>query len=161
MILIITAALCAGLCGCAGQDMNEAVQPESEMTAEVTSEPEQEAVQPSLSDCALTHNPDTAGVLLDISIDDFNALGFAYGDSVDLKFSNGYELDDIPYYNGYYTAAYDPLLVAYSGSESVKAKFNYGDDLWEVADLSEYAEQYMLRIGVSEEIVKELKQILM
>ena len=35
-----------------------------------------------------------------MTIDDFNNYGFKFGDSVDVKFSNGYELLDLPYYNG-------------------------------------------------------------
>ena len=42
-----------------------------------------------------------------ISIDDFNKLGFEYGDSVNVSFTNGYELTDIPYYNGYYVDEID------------------------------------------------------
>lgn len=30
------------------------------------------------------------GPYINITIDDFNALGFSYGDSVDISFSNGY-----------------------------------------------------------------------
>ena len=41
-------------------------------------------------------------VVVDITIEDFNNSGFAFGDSCNVKFSNGYELNDIPYYNGYY-----------------------------------------------------------
>lgn len=54
-------------------------------------------------DLAVLHEEEFGGVYLDLTIEDFNALGFAYGDSVDLAFSNGYELKDVPYYNGYYT----------------------------------------------------------
>lgn len=90
-----------------------------------------------LQDCPLVHIAGTSGVNLEISIDDFNALGFAYGDSVDIAFSNGYALEDIPYYSGYYVEAYAPLLVAYPGADYVKATINYGDDLWTEAGLQE------------------------
>ena len=42
------------------------------------------------------------GVFIDITIDEFNALGFAFGDSVDITFDNGIALEDIPYYTGYF-----------------------------------------------------------
>ena len=70
------------------------------------------------------------------TIEEFNALGFAYGDSVDISFSNGYTLEDQPYYNGYYTESGESLLVAYPGYDYIKACINNGSDLWEVAGLA-------------------------
>ena len=79
----------------------------------------------------LEHEQEFGGVYLKMTIDDFNAKGFTYGDSVDVEFSNGYKLEDIPYYNGYYVAAGKPLLIAYPGYDYIKAAINYGADLWE------------------------------
>lgn len=90
-----------------------------------------------LQDCPLIHEGESSGFYLQIPIDEFNALGFDCGDSVDIGFSNGYELEDIPYYSGYYVEPYAPLLVAYQGSDYVKATYNFGDDLWDVAGLKE------------------------
>ena len=84
---------------------------------------------------ATIHEPEFGGVYVKIGIEDFNKLGFSYGDSVKLVFSNGYTLEDIPYYNGYYVDAGDPLLIAYPGYDYVKAAINYGADLWEEAGL--------------------------
>ena len=89
------------------------------------------------ADRAITHEEEFGGVYLDLSIDDFNALGFTYGDGVDVSFSNGYELTKLPYYNGYYTQTGQPLLVAYPGYPYVKVCINNGDDLWTVAGLKE------------------------
>ncbi len=91
----------------------------------------------ALTDCGVIHDEKFGGVYLDISIDDFNALGFAYGDSVNIEFSTGCSLVSLPYYNGYYVSAGDPLLVGYPGYEHVKAGVNYGDDLWITAGLDE------------------------
>ena len=88
-------------------------------------------------DLAVLHEEEFGGVYLDLTIEDFNALGFAYGDSVDLAFSNGYELKDVPYYNGYYTRNGDPLLVAYPGYPHIKAVVNDGDDLFVLAGLAQ------------------------
>ena len=88
-------------------------------------------------DLAVLHEEEFGGVYLDLTIEDFNALGFAYGDSVDLAFSNGYELKDVPYYNGYYTRNGDPLLVAYPGYPHIKAAVNDGDDLFVLAGLAQ------------------------
>ena len=85
----------------------------------------------------LEHEQEFGGVYLKMKIDDFNAKGFTYGDSVDVVFSNGYKLEDIPYYNGYYVAAGDPLLIAYPGYDYIKAAVNYGDDLWDTAKLGD------------------------
>ncbi len=81
------------------------------------------------------HETEFGGVYITMTIDEFNGLGFRYGDSVDVSFSNGYTLADIPYYNGYYVDAGDPLLIAYPGYDYIKAAINYGDDLWERAGL--------------------------
>ncbi|MBR4131431.1 MAG: tyrosine-protein phosphatase [Oscillospiraceae bacterium] len=92
---------------------------------------------PTVSGKAIMHEEEFGGVYIDLTIDDFNALGFAYGDSVDVTFSNGYRLEGIPYYNGYYTQTGEPLLVAYPGYPYIKACINNGDDLWELAGLKE------------------------
>ena len=90
---------------------------------------------PSVEGLATIHEEEFGGVYLKMTIEDFNALGFKYGDSVDVVFSNGYTLEDIPYYNGYYVDAGEPLLIAYPGYDYIKAAINYGNDLWEEAGL--------------------------
>ncbi|MBR3212550.1 MAG: tyrosine-protein phosphatase [Firmicutes bacterium] len=87
--------------------------------------------KPVIENLAIQHEPEFGGVYIRITIDDFNALGFEYGDSVKVVFSNGYTLEDIPYYNGYYVDAGDPLLIAYPGYDYIKAAINYGADLWD------------------------------
>ena len=89
----------------------------------------------TVEDCDTLHEEEFGGVYIKVTIDDFNDLGFSYGDSVDVEFSNGYKLTDIPYYNGYYVDAGDPLLIGYPGYDFIKATINYGDDLWEEAGL--------------------------
>ena len=92
---------------------------------------------PAVSGLGVIHEPEFGGVYIKITIDDFNAKGFEYGDSVKVEFSNGCVLDDLPYYNGYYTLTGSPLLIAYPGYDYVKAAINNGDDLWVVAGLKE------------------------
>ena len=92
---------------------------------------------PAVSGLGVIHEPEFGGVYIKITIDDFNAKGFEYGDSVKLEFSNGYVLDDLPYYNGYYTLTGSPLLIAYPGYDYVKAAINNSDDLWVVAGLKD------------------------
>ena len=75
----------------------------------------QSASEPSASGLKVMHEEEFGGVYIDLTIDAFNDLGFVYGDGVTITFSNGYTLENIPYYSGYYTRAGEPLLVAYPG----------------------------------------------
>ena len=96
---------------------------------------QQEQKTPAIEGYETIHEMEFGGVYIKITIDDFNKHGFTYGDSVDVEFSNGYKLEDLPYYNGYYVDAGQPLLVAYPGYDYIKAAINYGEDLWEKAGL--------------------------
>ena len=46
-------------------------------------------------------------------------------------------MEDIPFYNGYYVATDEPLLIGYPGYPYIKAVFNSDSDLWETASLDE------------------------
>ena len=85
----------------------------------------------------ILHEEEFGGVYILLPIDEFNDMDFTYGDSLEIRFSNGYVLEDLPYYNGYYTANGEPLLVAYPGYPYIKAAFNNAGDLYEIAGLSE------------------------
>lgn len=102
---------------------------------------EQVQPEPKIENCAIIHETEFGGVYIKSTIDDFNKLGFVYGDSVNVEFSNGFKLEDVPYYNGYYVDAGQPLLVAYPGYDYIKAAVNYGDDLWETAGLQQKNDQ--------------------
>ena len=71
------------------------------------------------------------------TIDEFNALGFAFGDSVDIKFDNGVVLKDIPYYSGYYVPVGELLLCGYPGYPHPVVARNYGDPTWEEFGMTE------------------------
>lgn len=90
-----------------------------------------------LTDRAVIRDENFGGVYFDLTADEFEELGFSFGDSVDVVFSNGYEMQDIPYYNGYYVRAGNQLIVGYPGYPHIMAAINYGDSLWEVAGLKE------------------------
>ncbi|MBP1529414.1 MAG: tyrosine-protein phosphatase [Erysipelotrichaceae bacterium] len=98
-----------------------------------------EESNPSIADYPIEHEMEYGGVYIKIAIDDFNALGFSFGDSIDLTFDNGKKLEDIPYYNGYYVDAGEPLLIGYPGYEYIKATINYGQDLWDEFSLKAQA----------------------
>ena len=121
------------LTGCTKKE-EKPEEPEDESSA-VTPE------TPGISDYPIVHETEFGGVYIEMTIEDFNALGFEYGDSVDVVFSNGYRLDDIPYYNGYYVDPGNPLLVGYPGYDYIKATVNYGQDLWDTANLKIGAEK--------------------
>ena len=92
---------------------------------------------PSAKDLSPEHETKFGGIYLHMTIDDFVALGFDYGDSVDISFSNGYKLEGIPFYNGYYTVTGGTLLVAYPGYPYIKACINNGDDLYTLAGIDD------------------------
>ena len=91
----------------------------------------------SVKDLSIIHELEFGWVYLKITIEDFNNKGFSYGDSVDIEFSNGHRVNDIPYYNGYYVDAGETLLVGYPGYDYVKLSLNYGNDYWFIANLKE------------------------
>lgn len=75
-------------------------------------------------------------VFLNVSIDDFLASGFNFGDSCDISFSNGLTLEDIPFYNGYYVRFGMPLIVGYPGYEYIAVTRN-NQGLWTDSGLTE------------------------
>lgn len=93
--------------------------------------------EPQTAGRTIMHEEEFGGVYVDLTIEEFNQLGFAYGDAVDVTFSNGYTLSGIPYYNGYYTLTGEPLVVAYPGYPHIKVCINNGDDLYMLAGLTE------------------------
>ncbi|MBR6288008.1 MAG: tyrosine-protein phosphatase [Acholeplasmatales bacterium] len=90
-----------------------------------------------LENYGVMHETEFGGVYIKIEIDDFNELGFEFGDSVDIEFTNGYKVNDIPYYNGYYVDAGETLLVGYPGYEYIRLGINYGNDYWVIAGLKD------------------------
>ena len=86
--------------------------------------------KPILENYSIHHDDEFGGAYIDISRDDFNKLGFAFGDSIDISFSNGTKYEDIGYYSGYYVPAGQELLVGYPGYEYIKFCVNYGEDIY-------------------------------
>lgn len=87
-----------------------------------------------VNNCSLVHETKSGGVYLSITINDFNKLEFE--DSVDIIFSNGYELLDLLYYNGYYVDINEPLLFGYPKYGYIKVSLKYGEDFWIIANLT-------------------------
>ena len=143
-IVALSAIVLLMLASCSAAQKQESTSSQATASASQQSGSSQEASSaaaesktPTVENLSLIEDTDFGGVLFDIAIEDFNKYGFDYGDSVDIVFSNGYELIGIPYYNGYYSEMGDPLLVGYPGNSHIKATINYGDSLWKTAGVSE------------------------
>lgn len=87
--------------------------------------------------CGLTRDPVFGQAILSVTITDFNNSGFSYGDSVNITFSNGKVLTDIPYYSGYNTKTGEPLLVAYPGEIYPALAYNNSVSLYDGLNLKE------------------------
>lgn len=86
---------------------------------------------------SVSHEKELGGVIIHCAINDFNSLGYEYGDSLNFNFSNGQKLEDIPYYNGYYSEIGSLLLLAYPDGKNVLLKKNLGSDIWGDLSLNE------------------------
>lgn len=83
------------------------------------------------------YDPRFGQVFLNTSVEDLHNLGLEYGDSIDVSFSNGFTLLDIPYYSGYSTRTGEPLLVGYHGSDHPALCRNNWYPLWNEAELKD------------------------
>ena len=124
-LLILSCVLLSTLCGC-GNDKNSNETATNDTAQVVTT-----------GEIGVIKDEEYGNVFIDMTIDEFNALGFAFGDSVDIFFDNGVTLEDIPYYTGYYVPVGELLLCGYPDSPHVKIARNYGDTTWEEFNLTE------------------------
>lgn len=93
------------------------------------------ALKTKLSGEGIIPSPQAAGkvtqiekyghALTDITIADFNARGFKFGDLVTVVFDNGFVLE-APYLDGYYVDTGAPLVRAYPGQQNIALCINYG-----------------------------------
>lgn len=74
--------------------------------------------------------------MLNMNQEEFESFGFTLGDSCDVVFENGYKMEDVPYYNGYYVKTGDPIICAYPGDKYVRITYN-NIGIWEEARLKE------------------------
>ena len=95
---------------------------------------------PSLVDYNIHHDDEFGGAYIDISIASFNELGFKFGDSLNLSFSNNVKYEDIGYYSGYYVPAGQELVVGYPGYDYIKFCINYGEDVYKMNAFDEKTE---------------------
>ncbi|MDO4940544.1 MAG: tyrosine-protein phosphatase [Erysipelotrichaceae bacterium] len=77
-------------------------------------------------------NEEFGTVFCNVSIDDFFKSGFALGDSVDIEFSVGYKIEDVPIYDGYYVKIDAPLVLTLATSyRDILIAYNYGPHLYD------------------------------
>ena len=86
---------------------------------------------------AVVRDPEFASAVVMIKPEDFADLGFEFGDSVDISFDNGVCMNDIPYYNGYYTKIGDPLVCLYPGYKNPVIAYSGGPSLYDTTNLGE------------------------
>ena len=75
-------------------------------------------------------DPEFGAVSIGCSIDEFLQAGFAVGDSCNVELSNGFRLEDVPVYNGYYTLTGEPLICLYPGYEHPAFTYSNTGNLW-------------------------------
>ncbi|MCR5202780.1 MAG: tyrosine-protein phosphatase [Lachnospiraceae bacterium] len=91
----------------------------------------------ALKDYPIEHELEFGGAYIKATIDEFSKLGFKFGDSVNIEFSNGYKLEDIPYYNGYYVPNGTKFIIGYPTYDYIKFAVNNGDDPWDEIGLTD------------------------
>lgn len=97
----------------------------------------QQKKEPLLENCGTHLDEQFRGTYIDISISDFNKLGFTFGDSLNLYFSNGVSFSDVGYYSGYYVPAGQELVVGYPGYDFINYCINYGASTYDINDFDE------------------------
>ena len=73
-------------------------------------------------------------VSLSCSLDEFLQTGFHLGDSCDVELSNGFRLEDVPIYDGYYVRTDSPLIVLYPGYAHPAFTYSNTGDMWKSSD---------------------------
>ncbi|MBE6129828.1 MAG: tyrosine-protein phosphatase [Erysipelotrichaceae bacterium] len=91
----------------------------------------------NLENVPIEHETEFGGCYIKITISDFLDLGYRFGDSVRVEFSNGYILESLPFYSGYYVGEEEMLLVGYPGYPYIKVAVYNGEDFWDDAGLTE------------------------
>lgn len=75
-------------------------------------------------------------ILINMSIDEFNKKGYEFGDSVDIEFSNGFKLEDIPYYDGYYDKKGGAILLALHSNSNIMVTSDI-TELWKTSKVKD------------------------
>ena len=136
LVLLSTLVLTLSVSACSNNKSKESsVSSKASESSEIISssqisESSSQSINPVLNNYAIHRDEEFGGAYINISIQAFNNLGFKFGDSLDLAFSNDVKYEDIGYYSGYYVPAGQELVVGYPGYDYIKFCINYGDDVY-------------------------------
>lgn len=86
--------------------------------------------------CAVKEDTEFGAALTAFSREQFDAFGFAPGDSVDVAFEGGPDLTDVPYFTGYYVRTGCHVVVAYPGDPFVSVTAS-NTGIWKQENLRE------------------------
>ena len=90
-----------------------------------------------LENVPIKESKETSEIIFDITEKDLNNAGFETGDSIDIIFSNGFVLQDMPYYNNDYNSEVGPLLILDKKTKNIVAKCNNGEKIWDSTSFDE------------------------
>lgn len=119
----------------------------SSVTEKETLDVEDIAFESVIADEPVSRDGATKGVALAMSTDEFEAAGIELGDSLDIIFSNGRTLEDVPYFNGLYSRWQQPLVLAWPGATHPRVCSNYGPSMWDEMALDTEA---TITVGIHE-----------
>ncbi len=77
--------------------------------------------------CLIRKINEFGGAELELTSGQLAEKGIDFGDTLDLRFSSGTFLENIPYYNGYYVPMGEPVLVSYPGYSHPAVNYNCGN----------------------------------
>lgn len=85
----------------------------------------------------VSEHPKFGAVLADKSFDELYNAGFSLGDSVDITFSNGVVIKDVPFYDAFNVKAHEPIICHHPGYEKIFVTFNDGPAMYKKLKLTE------------------------
>lgn len=88
-------------------------------------------------DIKISHNVEFNCIDIKISFSSLESKGFKLGDSLNFSFSNGVELKDVPYFNGYYCKKDEKVFCAYPTYEYPVLTKQFSNDLYVEYNLNE------------------------
>ena len=74
--------------------------------------------------CSIIDIDEFGAAVLGITPEEFSDKGFAFGDVLSLRFSSGCAIDGVPYYNGFYVAIGEPILISYPSYKHPAVNYN-------------------------------------
>ncbi len=89
-----------------------------------------------LENLSISKNTKFGSCMVDTNTDILYHAGIKLGDSLNVKFSNGYELLDVPYFSGYYVKNNKPVVVSYPSDPYLTITYN-NVGIWDSAKLNE------------------------